>query len=301
MGRSRRFGLVGALLLLLFMMSVPGHPVAPVSKKSPNVRPPPKLNSEVRKISFSGYEWTVRDSRDQEQGPGPNYFEDSSENVWLDEKGNLHLKILKKDDKWTCAEIYSDRSFGHGTYVFQLAPGFEDLDVNVILGLFTYLDDTHEIDIEFARWGHEGNKNGQYVVQPHSHPGNVHRFEFSSNQTSSIHAFSWCGNYIHFRSMLGTTFHEDSDQYLQEWYYKGNDNPEPSTERVHLNLWLMDGLAPSDGSEAEVTIERFSFILDDCDEGILGIQAYWPFILIALLGIAVVIIVLMHRWKKGRD
>ena len=41
------------------------------------------------KIQFSGYEWTVKQS--DSMGPGPNAW--NPKNVWVDAKGQLHLKI----------------------------------------------------------------------------------------------------------------------------------------------------------------------------------------------------------------
>jgi hypothetical protein len=41
-----------------------------------------------------------------------------------------------------------------------------------VVGLFTYLDDTHEIDIELSRWRVASDPAGQFVVQPGERPGN---------------------------------------------------------------------------------------------------------------------------------
>ncbi len=46
-------------------------------------------------ITWSGYEWTVRSSRGATQGPGPNIFSDSRDNVFVDAKGDLHLRITQ--------------------------------------------------------------------------------------------------------------------------------------------------------------------------------------------------------------
>lgn len=227
-----------------------------------------KISSNGREISFSGYNWTVRTSAGETQGPGPNYFSNSEENVWLDENGYLHLKITKNDSKWYCAEIYSHKSFGYGTYNFKLAPGFQDLDKNVILGLFTYLDDKNEIDIEFAKWGNENAKLGQFVVQPYSNLGNLHRFEFPEIDKDSVHGFTWCEGYIKFYSAINSEFDYDEENLVENWFYTGDDNPEPSSERVHMNLWLMDGNAPSDKEETEIVIEAFEFKPSNCNDTI---------------------------------
>ncbi len=91
-----------------------------------------------RSLLFSGYNWTVRSSENALQGPGPNYFNESMDSVWVDGDGFLHLKIRNYGGIWYCAEVYTNISFGHGTYLFKVHQGFENLDENVVLGLFTY-------------------------------------------------------------------------------------------------------------------------------------------------------------------
>ena len=247
-----------------------------------------------RKLTFSGYNWTVRTSNQQQQGPGPNYFSDSYDTVWVDNNGFLHLKLKFENNKWYCAEIYSDDSFGYGSYTFRLSPGFEDLDINVVVGLFTYLDDENEIDIEFARWGQKDALNGQYVVQPYSNEGNLHLFDMPATGEKSVHSFTWCPNYIRYWSTYGSSMSYSSDRLISEWYYTGTDNPSPSTERVHINLWLMSGLAPTDGLEAEIIIEEFIFTANECNDPI----PLPPWIIIIIISTAVACISIVFLIKR---
>jgi hypothetical protein len=120
----------------------------------------------TRRIEFSGQAWLVRDSGGRREGPGPNRFADAPENVWLDGDGRLHLRVTRRGRAWHCAEVFSEQSFGHGRYTFYLDSRVDTLDPNAVCGLFTYLDDEHEIDIEFARWGNRDAHNASYVLQP---------------------------------------------------------------------------------------------------------------------------------------
>ena len=124
-------------------------------------------------ITWSGYEWKVRSSRGAAQGPGPNIFSDSRDNVFVDSKGDLHLRITQREDKkWVAAEIDLTQSLGYGTYQWELSSRYDRLPSNVVVGLFTYIsprsvarqtdgvvgnqkpDTPHEIDIEFTgAWG----------------------------------------------------------------------------------------------------------------------------------------------------
>jgi hypothetical protein len=38
------------------------------------------------------------------------------ENAWSDASGALYMQIKKKSDRWSCAEIFQNRSLGYGTY-----------------------------------------------------------------------------------------------------------------------------------------------------------------------------------------
>src|SRR5258708_3441244 len=110
---------------------------------------------EVRRLRFSGYDWTVKSS-DGRVGPGPNYFSDSNDNVLVDAQGRLHLLITQPNGRWYCAEVISIRSFGYGTYRFYLDTNLDNLDPQIVLGMFTWNDapayNHREIDIEVSRW-----------------------------------------------------------------------------------------------------------------------------------------------------
>jgi len=135
------------------------------------------------------------------------------------------------------------------------------LDKNVVGGLFTYLDDNNEIDIEFSKWGQSTADNSQYVVQPDYHAGNTHRFNTQLNGDYSTHCIDWHQNYIKFFSLHGHYYTPpDSGYIIDESEYTGVDIPTTSTEKVHLNLWLMNGNPPSEGQSAEMVVKEFKFI-----------------------------------------
>ena len=261
---------------------------------SPNIQPNLIVESSATTdtIMFSGYEWNVKNSNGALWGPGPNLFNDSIQNVWVDSNGSLHLRITHGlcIDQWYCAEVYSVQSFGYGTYNFTLAPGFETLDKNVVLGLFTYLDDLNEIDIEFAKWGQETTNNGQYVLQPSWKPNHIERFEFEPQGEDSVHGFTWCKNSIDFWSF--------SSFFEFNWRYYGLGIPQPSTEHVNMNLWLMQGLAPSDYTETEVVIKSFEFIPSECSDSPLSFWWVLSFSLVGFVAITATVILLVFRKKR---
>ncbi len=227
----------------------------------------------VRTIEFSGYEWMVKFSNTP-VGPGQNYFSGSEENVWVDEQGQLHLKITERDGKWECAEVYTTESLGYGEYTFYVASRVDQLDKNVVAGLFTWDDvpeyNHREIDIEFSRWGDENNDNLLYTVQSGvlpNPPENYDSFNMALNGDFSTHSFVWESNRISFQSLHGHYDSPPDPMYIiNSWNYFGDDNPIPGNEKVHINLWLIDtngdgiGDPPSDGQEAEIIIKGFEYV-----------------------------------------
>src|ERR1035441_8817679 len=69
--------------------------------------PPSKI------VEFSGYSWRLRDAPSSRGGVSNNY---SSNNVWVDKHGAMHMKIARAGDAWTCAEVSLTTSLGYGTY-----------------------------------------------------------------------------------------------------------------------------------------------------------------------------------------
>jgi hypothetical protein len=218
----------------------------------------------VRRLDFSGYNWWVKTSADR-VGPGPNYFSDSTNNVRLDAEGRLHLRITHRSNQWPCAEIVSRRTFGYGHYRFALEARVDNLDTNVVLGLFTWSDDPayahREIDIECARWGNAADpNNAQFVVQPWDSPGHLTRFAVPPPATNSTHLFIWETNRVRFQSLRGGfSPSPEPANVLSAWTY-ALEVPNSGDENVRLNLWLNNGIAPGDSNEVEVIIRSFEFV-----------------------------------------
>lgn len=212
----------------------------------------------VRTIVFAGHTWSVKNSAGALWGPGPNRFSDSTDNVWVDEQGRLHLKITHAGGVWSCAEVISQASFGHGTYRFAIDTPLDALDRNVVLGLFTWNDkpayNHREIDIEFARWGDAGNPyNAYYTVQPYTASGNQRSWALQPGYGQTTHSFRWTRNSIDFASSA-------FGNPLQQWSYTRRSGiPRAGGENARINLWLFQGAPPSDGQPVELIVSTFAF------------------------------------------
>jgi hypothetical protein len=213
--------------------------------------------AEERTIEFSGLTWNVRT---RTGGPGPNHWSNDEKSVWVDDQGQLHLKMRHVDGRWQCAEVWTKESLGYGEYVFQLATNTEPFDPRVVVGLFTYLDDNHEIDIELSRWGRANDPAAQYVIQPASRQGNLRRFRLGLTGEHSTHRFRWQNGSVFFQSHHGNYDRmPPKENLIQEWTCTSRDIPKAGGEKLHINLWLFRGEPPADGKEVEVVIKSVTF------------------------------------------
>lgn len=208
-------------------------------------------------LIFSGYEWAVKAG--EQLGPGGNDFSSASENVWVDDQGRLHLKITKRDNRWYCAEVQLMDPLGYGDYLFQLASRVDLLDKNIVASPFLYRDTSHELDIEFSRWGVKNDQNAQFVVQPWDTPGNRDRFDLTLTDPLSTHRIDWWPPRVLYQSARGHHTSIPPEDKIHEWVYEGADIPSDDQDLlVHINLWLFNGTAPPDGLEPVIVIQSFS-------------------------------------------
>jgi hypothetical protein len=228
----------------------------------------------MKTITFSGYQWNVRATGTGGPGPKiPNLWDDA--NAWVDDKGSLHLKITAVTNaggntEWHCVEISSQLRLAFGRYQFQVIGRIDELDPNVVLGLFKYPtpdvggDGTNEIDIEFAKWGNAKAKNADYVVFPINKPrvpGDNTEFNVVLTGGYSTHRFLWESDRVTFQSLHG---HRDDDSNeFEHWLYMPTGGrtdlvPQEPTP-VRLNLWLFNATPPGDGAEVEMVISQFRF------------------------------------------
>jgi hypothetical protein len=216
-----------------------------------------------RAITFSGLEWSVKRALLAKEGPGPNFFTDAEEALWVDADERLHLTLHQEGSEWFCTEVITHVT-GRGEYQFFLDSRSDLLDPNAVLGLFTWDFFTEqpghrEIDIEFSRWTDPDADNAQFVVQPYANPGNMHRFNVDLSTGGSVHVFRWLVDRIEFLSARGTEYPPAPEDILQEWSYTGVDIPEDGEIEARINLWLVDGIGPLNGEDIEITLTRFEY------------------------------------------
>ncbi|HRX84861.1 MAG TPA: hypothetical protein P5572_07575 [Phycisphaerae bacterium] len=231
--------------------------------------------AEARTIQFAGINWTVKNGVG---GPGPNNWSDSTQSVWVDAQGRLHLKIRQSGGVWYCSEVIAQQSFGYARYTTKISSNPELNDPNAVVGLFTYKNDNEEIDIELTKWGNSGDPTtGQFAVQP-SVPNTTSRVRFatglSGTNPPSTHHFSWQPDYIYYQSYRGhdTELAAPSD-LMQEHTYVGSKIPPLSDATFRINFWMYQGRTPTAEMELIVDDVIIAPVVEctdssECDDGL---------------------------------
>jgi hypothetical protein len=204
-----------------------------------------------RTLAFSGYEWEVRDAP-SDRG-GANVYD--SRNADVDARGHLHLRLTRRDNRWTGAEVSLTRPLGYGTYVFETAD-VSGMDPAAVLGLLTWDDGAaqhnhRELDIELSRWGDPRIDNAQYVVQPYYVPANVRRFQAPAGRLA--HTFTWSPEHVAFQTTAGAGRAVASHVFT-------SGVPVPGDERVRMHLYAFGFSATPVRNEVEVVIEKFQYL-----------------------------------------
>jgi hypothetical protein len=209
-------------------------------------------------ITFSGYEWRVRNAPSDRGWRGVmNAY--SPANAWTDRNGWLHLRISKESGKWQSAEVSLTRSFGYGTYRFRVQD-ISRMEPGAVLGMFTWDyaggDRNHrEMSIEISQWGDPINKNAQFVVQPLFVPENVARFEAPPEILT--HSFRWEPGEVSFRTVRGSEGGNKATVVSEHVFTSGV--PTPGVETIRMNLYVYHGGRPLQNG-TEVVVEKFEYL-----------------------------------------
>jgi hypothetical protein len=220
-------------------------------------------------ITWGGRQWNVKSGT----GKNPGFNSWSPANVSVDAAGDLHLALTNVDGTWYCAEVWTDDAFGFGTFQWQVKTAVDDLDPNVVLGLFAYgpptlgPDGTHEIDIEYARFGSTTADIGRWTIFPNEivTPPLLGRSSYPlvlGADPATTSRFTWTSTKVAFATLGGWQPPGSSTNLFDSWTYRPADPTTTISQSpmpVHMNLWLFHGNPPTDGQPVEVVIHDFSF------------------------------------------
>jgi hypothetical protein len=212
----------------------------------------------VKPLHFSGYDWEVRTIAGDRGGINNLY---DGDNAWTDSSGALHLRIKKRGDKWSCAEVELNRSLGYGTYKVVVRDTTH-LEPAAVLSMNTFDDwggDQHyrEIDIEFGRWGDaSGKNNAQYGIQPFFVPGNV--APFTVPQGTLTHSLRWESGRASFRSVRGSEMRAGAPVVSEHIFTSGV--PSSGQEKFQMLFYVVASEKSPLQNENEVVVEKFEYL-----------------------------------------
>lgn len=213
--------------------------------------------SENGVLRWKGQNWSVTSG--DGFGSAYNNWSKSGENIWIDDEDKLHLTIKKDRGAWHCTQLATQRGYRYGKFTWKVESPVFTLDKNSVLGLFTYIDDNHEIDIEVSRWQKEQNKMLLFTNQPYYLPGNmitclpsktangVTTTESGYDGSGMTLQIDWQPTYIDWKAW------DNNRNLIAEAHYANVDRIPSVEQKVMMNLWLKQK-PPSDGKDIEVVI-----------------------------------------------
>lgn len=202
---------------------------------------PTVARSAARTISWSGYNWDVRPAGTA-QGPGPNDWSDSTDNVQV-QGTDLLLSIVKDaSGNWTSSEVDNQQHLGYGTYRWVVDSDLSALDANEVLGMFTYGGSgpsNNEIDIEPSHWGNLSWPTGSVTVWQNAGANLSEGRDFNySSHPPYVNQFTWLPGRIDYliTDATGAT--------LLAWTVTSGV-PTPSSEVPVINYWRFNNVPPA--------------------------------------------------------
>lgn len=217
-----------------------------------------------RYVNFGGFFWKVRDTHGLPQTPSGGAWSPSNDNVWVDARGGLHLRITVVNGKRVSAQLTSVTPFSYGTYRWKVKLNSSKLDPRLVLGLFTYGPSTrgtpNEIDIEHGRFfGYKDGSTSQFVVQPFGPTGHLHRFSVPSRDVERIEQVVWQPRRVDFTI---SDANNPTAPPIAHWTFnRATEVPVFRGDKLNMNFW---SFPPAKGTPLkpvidEAVIESFTF------------------------------------------
>ena len=202
-------------------------------------------------INWKGQDWHLIGGKSD---PGDNYWNKTG--AWIDDQNRLHLTVVKDKGIWKCTALKSQYTYLYGTFTWTVASPVYTFDKNSVVGLFTYLNDSQELDIETTRWGKPRAKKLWYSVQPAKIEGNTQGYQvpLSITGTNTIYRIEWKPTYVRFTSM------QENGEIIADFNYTNVSGIPQQPENVMMNLWLL--APPSDGKNIELIVSDFTITND---------------------------------------
>lgn len=228
-------------------------------------------------IRFSGITWTAT-GEDKESSPY-DFSVYSTDNIFTDSLGRLHMIIQKKGDVWYGAELTADSSMGYGEYAFYVDSRLDNLDRNVCLNFAVENSNPPEmvrgvsqLGIQVCYWGDDASKNAlQYVMYTTSKKiSEVHtpNENFAQSEDKSVHRIVVNPDMVYFGSTnnSGSKIFDQLRVTKKDKATRNSDVDEityakPSAKnRFSMSLGLPEANETQGGKPVEIIISKVVFI-----------------------------------------
>ena len=209
-------------------------------------------------LKFSGYDWDVR-MTESDKGGMSNLYD--AENAWTDASGALHMQIKKKSGRWSCAEIWLNRSLGYGTYSVTVRDT-SHLEPAANFSMFTFdewASEQHfrEMDVEVGGPGDAANKNNaRYVIQPLYMTGNL--FAFAAPSGTLTYVLRWEPGHASFKTFRGRSAGGGA-QLVSEHEFT-SAIPAPGKAIIRLIFYAVASEKNPMQKPSEVVVEKFEYL-----------------------------------------
>jgi hypothetical protein len=218
---------------------------------------PPKF-APTASLKFSGYDWDVRMIASDKGGTNNLYDPD---NAWTDASKALHMRIKKKSDRWSCAEIFLKRSLGYGTYSVTVRD-ISHLEPAAAFSMFIFdewASEQHfrELDVEVGGRRDAGNSNNaQYVIQPFYIPGNL--FAFAAPSGTLTYVLRWESGRASFKTFRGRSAGTVGQLVSEHEFTSGI--PVPGNAKPRLIFYAVASDKHPMQKPSEVVVEKFEYL-----------------------------------------
>ena len=212
----------------------------------------------VGSLKFSDYDWGVR-MIESDKGGMSNLYD--AENAWTDASGALHMQIKKKSGKWSCAEIFLNRSLGYGTYSVTVRDT-SHLEPAAVFSMFTFDDSAseqhfREMDVEVGGRGDAANKNNvQYEIQPLYIPDNL--FAFAAPAGALRFVLRWESGHATFKTVRQSSASAAAQLISEHEFSSGIPDPGKAIPRLIFFVTASDKNPMQKPSE--VVVEKFEYL-----------------------------------------
>jgi hypothetical protein len=208
-------------------------------------------------VKFSGYEWGVRTIESDKGGLSNRY---DPQNAWTDARGALHMQITKKLGKWSCAEIFLNRTLGYGTYSVTVRDT-SHLEPAALFSTFTFDDSDseqhfREMDVEVGGRDAANENNVRYEIQPLYIPGNL--FAFAAPAGPLTFVLRWESGHATFKTVRGRSLGAGAQLVSEHEFTTGIPLPGKAVPRLIFYVAASDKNPMQKPSE--VVVEKFEYL-----------------------------------------